>query len=75
MFDNGGVDNTESDYNPTQSSRDSALKAEEEAFQQVYGTSPDTSAPEANDVTAIQPNTEYKDENGDDICGASTLDT
>lgn len=43
------------------------------AFQQVYGTPLDTSAPKADDVTAIQPNTEYKDENGDSICGAPTL--
>ena len=75
MFDNGGVDNTESDYNPTQSSRDSALKAEEEAFQQVYDTPFDTSTPKEDDITTIQPNTKYKDENGDDICGAPTLDT
>ena len=44
-----------------------------DAFQQVYGTPLDTSAPKADDVTAIQPNTEYKDENGDSICGAPTL--
>ena len=75
MFDNEGVDNTESDYNPTQSSIDSALKAEEEAFQQVYDTPLDTSTPKEDDITTIQPNTKYKDENGDDICGAPTLDT
>ena len=43
------------------------------AFQQTYNTPLDTSAPKADDVTAIQPNTEYKDENGDSICGAPTL--
>lgn len=43
------------------------------AFQQTYNAPLDTSAPEADDVTAIQPNTEYKDENGDSICGAPTL--
>ena len=75
MFDNEGVDNTESDYNPTQSSIDSALKAEEEAFQQVYDTPLDTSTPKEDDITTIQPNTKYKDENGDDICGATTLYT
>lgn len=53
---------------------DSIPQVEIEAFQQVYGTSPDTSAPEADGITAIQPNTEYKDENGDSICGASTLE-
>ena len=43
-----------------------------DAFQQVYGTPLDTSAPKADDITALQPNTEYKDENGDSICGAPT---
>lgn len=44
------------------------------AFQQTYNVPLDTSAPKADDVTAIQPNTEYKDENGDSICGAPTLE-
>lgn len=52
---------------------DSIPQIDEAAFQQVYGTPLDTSAPKADDVTAIQPNTEYKDENGDSICGAPTL--
>lgn len=43
------------------------------AFQQTYNAPLDTSAPKADDVTAIQPNTEYKDENGDSICDAPTL--
>ena len=43
------------------------------AFQQTYNAPLDTSAPKADDVTAIQPNTEYKDENVDSICGAPTL--
>ena len=43
------------------------------AFQQTYNTPLDTSTPKADDVTAIQPNTEYRDENGDSICGAPTL--
>lgn len=49
------------------------IPVDTDAFQQVYGTPLDTSAPKADDVTAIQPNTEYKDENGDSICGAPTL--
>ena len=52
---------------------DSIPEVDTDAFQQVYGTPLDTSAPKADDVTAIQPNTEYKDENGDSICGALTL--
>ena len=54
---------------------DSIPQIDEAAFQQVYGTPLDTSAPKADDVTAIQPNTEYKDENDDSICGAPTLYT
>ena len=52
---------------------DSIPEVDTDAFQQVYGTPLDTSAPKADDITAIQPNTEYKDENGDSICGAPTL--
>lgn len=52
---------------------DSIPQVDTEAFQQVYGAPLDTSAPKTNDVTSIQPNTEYKDENGDNICGAPTL--
>lgn len=44
-----------------------------DSFQQVYGTPFDTSTPKDDDVTSIQPNTEYKDENGDSICGAPIL--
>lgn len=54
---------------------DSIPEVDTDAFQQVYGTPLDTSAPKADDVTAIQPNTEYKDENGNSICGAPTLDS
>lgn len=52
---------------------DSIPKVDADAFQQVYGTPLDTFAPKADDVTAIPPNIEYKDENGDSICGAPTL--
>lgn len=52
---------------------DSIPQVDTDAFQQVYGAPLDTSTPKADDVTAIQPNTEYKDENGDSICGAPTL--
>ena len=44
------------------------------AFQQTYNVPLDTSTPKVDDVTDIQPNTDYKDENGDSICGASTLE-
>lgn len=54
---------------------DSIPEVDTDAFQQVYGTPLDTSAPKADDVTAIQPNTEYKDENDDSICSAPTLDS
>lgn len=43
------------------------------AFQQTYNTPLNTSIPREDDITSIPPNTEYKDENGDSICGAPTL--
>lgn len=52
---------------------DSIPQVDVDAFQQVYNAPLDTSAPKADDITSIQPNTEYKDENGDEICGAPTL--
>lgn len=52
---------------------DSIIQANSAAFQQIYGTSFDTSVPEAEDLISIQPNTEYRDENGEEICGAPTL--
>lgn len=53
---------------------DSIPQVDTDAFQQVYGAPLDTSTPKVDDnVTDIQPNTEYKDENGDSICGAPTL--
>lgn len=61
------------DYQDTpQEYWDSIPEVNAEAFQKTYGTPLDTSAPKADDITAIQPNTEYKDENGDSICGAPT---
>lgn len=72
--------NAEVDYNSMpdyqdmpQEYWDSIPQVDTDAFQQVYGTPLDTSTPKADDVTSIQPNTEYKDENGDSICGAPTL--
>ena len=73
-FDNG---NAEIDYDSIPDVPDgywdSIPQIDTDAFQQVYGTPLDTSAPKTDDVTDIQPNTEYKDENGDSICGAPTL--
>lgn len=51
---------------------DSIPQVDAAAFQQVYGT-PLEGAPSIDDITSIPPNTEYKDENGDSICGAPTL--
>ena len=68
-----------SDYNPmpnpdmSKEHLDATSQAVAGAFQQVYGTPLDASAPKADDITSIQPNIEYKDENGDSICGAPTL--
>lgn len=73
-FDNGDV---EMDYDSIPDVPDgywdSIPQVDETAFQQVYGAPFDTSAPKADDVTSIQPNTEYRDENGEEICGAPTL--
>ena len=76
-----GIGDAEVDYDSmpnndeyqSQENWDSLKQAYNSAFQQTYNTPLDTSAPKADDVTAIQPNTEYKDENGDSICGAPTL--
>ncbi len=74
-FDNGDV---EFDYDAMpeyQKSKEYAnsLPIDAMAFQQTYGVPLNTSIPIEEDVIAIQPNTEYKDENGDSICGAPTL--
>ena len=49
----------------------------EDAFEQahgiIYGTPLEKIQDSENDVTSIQPNVDYKDENGDNICGATTL--
>ena len=44
-----------------------------ESFRRTYGSPLDTSAPKAEDLMSVQPNTEYRDENGEEICGAPTL--
>lgn len=73
-FDNG---DTEVDYDSIPDVPDGYWdyipQVDETAFQQVYGAPFDTSAPKADDVTSIQPNTEYRDENGEEICGAPAL--
>lgn len=68
-FDDGNV---EVDYDSMPDYQD-IPQVDVDAFQQVYDTPLDTSAPKTDDITSIQPNTEYKDENGDSICGAPTL--
>lgn len=72
------LEDSEIDYdsmpdNMPQEYWDSIPQVDIDAFQQVYGAPLDTSAPKADDITDIQPNTEYKDENDDSICGAPTL--
>ena len=52
---------------------DSISQVDTYAFQKVYDAPLDTSTPQADNITDIQPNIEYKDENGDGICGAPTL--
>ena len=45
----------------------------EQAYGTIYGTPLEKTQDSENDVTSIQPNVDYKDENGDNICGATTL--
>ena len=44
-----------------------------QAYGDIYGAPLEVSQGSENDVTSIQPNVDYKDENGDSICGATTL--
>lgn len=44
-----------------------------QAYESVYGTPLEIPQGPENDVTSIQPNVKYKDENGDSICGAANL--
>lgn len=74
-FDNGDVEfdyDTMPEYQKSKDYIDSIL-IDAMAFQQTYHAPLDTSASRVDDVTAIPPNTEYKDENGDSICNAPTL--
>lgn len=74
-FDNGDA-NVDYDSAPDyyqgipKESIDSNLHVGAMAFQQTYNT---PLIPREDDITSIPPNTEYKDENGDSICGAPTL--
>lgn len=76
-FDNGNVEVDESSMPDDMPEEfwNSILQADSEAFQKTYNTPLDTSIPKSDDVTSIQPNTEYKDENGEEICGAPTIYT
>lgn len=44
-----------------------------QAYESVYGTPLEIPQGPENDVTSIQPNVDYRDENGDSICGATNL--
>lgn len=44
-----------------------------QAYGDIYGALLEMPQGSENDVTSIQPNVDYKDENGDNICGATTL--
>lgn len=75
-FDNGDVEfdyDTMPEYQRSKEYIDSIPQIGAMAFQQTYNTPLDTPAPSVDDVTAIPPNTGYKDENGDSICGVPTL--
>lgn len=44
-----------------------------QAYEDIYGSSLEIPSGSENDVTSIQPNVDYRDENGDSICGATNL--
>lgn len=48
-------------------------EAIEQAYREIYGEDFSTPTESDNDITSISPNTEYLDENGNTICGATTL--
>lgn len=63
-FDDGNV---EVDYDSMPDYQD-IPQVDADAFQQVYGTPLDTSAPRVDDIMSIEPNTEYRDAEGNTIC-------
>lgn len=64
----------EDDYSYSKEYKESfEQSAAEQAYKDLYNESIIPSYGAENDITSIQPNVEYKDENGDSICGATTL--
>lgn len=63
-FDDGNV---EVDYDSMPDYQD-IPQVDVDAFQQAYGTPLDTSAPRVDDIMSIEPNTEYRDAEGNTIC-------
>ena len=76
-FDFGSEDSIDNDSIPEspKETLNSAPQINAKAFQQVYKAPLDNLAPKIDDkdITSIQPNTEYKDENNEEICGAPTI--
>ena len=50
-----------------------SLNANDAAFKEVYKSSPEAFTTEDNDITSIKPNTDFKDDNDDVICGSQTI--
>lgn len=50
-----------------------SLNANDAAFKEVYKSSPEAFTTEDNDITNIKPNTDFKDDNDDVICGSQTI--
>lgn len=64
----------EDDYSYSKEYKESfEQSAAEQAYKDLYNEHIIPSYGAENDITSIQPNVEYKDENGDSICGATTL--
>lgn len=72
-FDTGDID---TDYDSAPDIPEGywdSLNANETAFKEVYNSSPEASTIEDNDITNIKPNTDFKDDNDDVICGSQTI--
>lgn len=65
---------TEDDLAYSETYRESFTEdALRQAYGEIYGDVFGTPAESDNDITSMEPNTEFVDENGDTICGATTL--
>ena len=72
-FDNGDVDIDYDSISEIPENYWASLNANDAAFKEVYNSSPEAFTTEDNDITSIKPNTDFKDDNDDVICGSQTI--